>query len=498
MAEENVRQQVVEFYTAYNPDKLSEVDQILDVYAGKEEVLVNHLHRKYGVAQDDENCVEEYDTIPITLPRPLQMAFEWGAYEVLQWMGALKNGKAAENPTSEKKMKLKKARQPPLERPTNFERPPVFLFESPPDNIHGQSSSESPYSPFRAGLTIALLHQHESLCYFGRNFVGRLRRRRRMNGREPPAIEREEGADVHLQTQVLNRPQSDGGGVTLLPLHLYIPNVDGVAPIDMGKEVCNCEVWTLPTGTFASSFAPADPKSKSKCPVEEFEDEQKEALSKPPDKLAAQDMNEKIPQGIGGVTVALSVVILPFSNDGSLLVTQRANRGKSGTYNNIWVFPGGHVDKEENLRRAAVRELHEETGVIVHERGLCPLALWQAAVVHKMKQYCIVFFEAHIDQPSAEIRLSLQTSEVSRAGWIPSQYHRFIATKGPSDQWDGGNGRCPMFGTLKVEDGKFSKEPIDVHRLLPSLEAGGEELAGGHRFALAQSTGHTPPNGGLL
>jgi len=55
-----------------------------------------------------------------------------------------------------------------------------------------------------------------------------------------------------------------------------------------------------------------------------------------------------------------------------------------------------------------------------------------------------------------------------------------------------------MFGTLKVEDGKFSKEPIDVHRLLPSLEAGGEELAGGHRFALAQSTGHTPPNGGLL
>jgi 8-oxo-dGTP pyrophosphatase MutT (NUDIX family) len=63
------------------------------------------------------------------------------------------------------------------------------------------------------------------------------------------------------------------------------------------------------------------------------------------------------------------------------LVTQRANKGNTGTYNNIWVFPGGIVEKGEGLRTAAVRELLEETGITVEERSLCPIALWQAAVI---------------------------------------------------------------------------------------------------------------------
>ncbi len=136
--------------------------------------------------------------------------------------------------------------------------------------------------------------------------------------------------------------------------------------------------------------------------------------------------------------MSLSVVVLPYASDGSLvrpvyttcflnlsasafllaccftlelmnhvsvlsssctvnifvqLVTQRANKGNTGTYNNIWVFPGGIVEKGEGLRTAAVRELLEETGITVEERSLCPIALWQAAVIPR------TFAPPHLPSP---------------------------------------------------------------------------------------------------
>jgi bifunctional NMN adenylyltransferase/nudix hydrolase len=39
-----------------------------------------------------------------------------------------------------------------------------------------------------------------------------------------------------------------------------------------------------------------------------------------------------------------------------LLVRRRAEPGKG-----LWAFPGGFVDKNENLQSAVIRELHEET-----------------------------------------------------------------------------------------------------------------------------------------
>ena len=46
--------------------------------------------------------------------------------------------------------------------------------------------------------------------------------------------------------------------------------------------------------------------------------------------------------------VALACVVLPIASDGAVLLSQRANR-KRGTFSNLWVFPGGHVDPGETL-----------------------------------------------------------------------------------------------------------------------------------------------------
>jgi len=50
-----------------------------------------------------------------------------------------------------------------------------------------------------------------------------------------------------------------------------------------------------------------------------------------------------------------------FSYDGGILLVQRAIHPSYGK----WVFPGGYVDRGETLEAAALREVQEESGLVV-------------------------------------------------------------------------------------------------------------------------------------
>jgi ADP-ribose pyrophosphatase YjhB (NUDIX family) len=50
-----------------------------------------------------------------------------------------------------------------------------------------------------------------------------------------------------------------------------------------------------------------------------------------------------------------------FSYDGGILLAQRAIHPGYGK----WVFPGGYVDRGETLEAAALREVREESGLVV-------------------------------------------------------------------------------------------------------------------------------------
>ena len=50
-----------------------------------------------------------------------------------------------------------------------------------------------------------------------------------------------------------------------------------------------------------------------------------------------------------------------FSYDGGILLAQRAIHPSYGK----WVFPGGYVDRGETLEAAALREVQEESGLVV-------------------------------------------------------------------------------------------------------------------------------------
>ncbi len=61
--------------------------------------------------------------------------------------------------------------------------------------------------------------------------------------------------------------------------------------------------------------------------------------------------------------VAAGVV---FTYDGGILLVQRAIQPSYGK----WVFPGGYVDRGETLDSAALREVQEESGLVVRLRRL--------------------------------------------------------------------------------------------------------------------------------
>ncbi len=57
--------------------------------------------------------------------------------------------------------------------------------------------------------------------------------------------------------------------------------------------------------------------------------------------------------------LAVTVDILVLSRAGKILLIQR----KKPPFKDQWALPGGFVDLDETLEQAAIRELHEETGL---------------------------------------------------------------------------------------------------------------------------------------
>ncbi|MEN8240087.1 MAG: NUDIX hydrolase [Actinomycetota bacterium] len=57
----------------------------------------------------------------------------------------------------------------------------------------------------------------------------------------------------------------------------------------------------------------------------------------------------------------VGAAVVVFNDDGELLMVRR---GPTATRSGLWSIPAGYVDYGEDVRRAAARELLEETGLI--------------------------------------------------------------------------------------------------------------------------------------
>ncbi len=139
------------------------------------------------------------------------------------------------------------------------------------------------------------------------------------------------------------------------------------------------------------------------------------ALSDAVDRVGDDDAADEV------IPAAATVVLLRESVDGpEILLLERPDRG---SFAGAWVFPGGKLDdadredadepEEAVARRAAVREVTEECGLILAPDALVPLSCWNppAGVAPRIRTW---FFAAAA--PAGDLTLS--ADEAVAAQWV--------------------------------------------------------------------------------
>ena len=124
---------------------------------------------------------------------------------------------------------------------------------------------------------------------------------------------------------------------------------------------------------------------------------------------------EVIPAGAYHMVVVLYV----FSNEGKILITKRD--GRKAVNPRKWENPGGAVVKGETPLHGAIRELREETGIIVGENQL---QLAYTEISH------VQVFKGFVARISGDEKIVLQNGETEDFKWLSyDEYLQFIKTE---------------------------------------------------------------------
>lgn len=126
-----------------------------------------------------------------------------------------------------------------------------------------------------------------------------------------------------------------------------------------------------------------------------------------------------------GVDVAVSTLVQ--SADKYVLLTRRAAHMR--TFPRVWVPPGGHIDLNESIKDAGLRELHEETGISVQtcNSNVEILCLWESAFPPSLlwgtlpSRHHVLLYTFVEDKRTAEEitkTIKLQADEVDQCAWV--------------------------------------------------------------------------------
>ncbi|CAL1538265.1 unnamed protein product [Lymnaea stagnalis] len=133
-----------------------------------------------------------------------------------------------------------------------------------------------------------------------------------------------------------------------------------------------------------------------------------------------------------GVDVGAAIIL--ESSDGKVLLTRRAPHLR--IFPGLWVPPGGHVEENESLAEAGIRELQEETGIDLKimdckNKKFEILGLWESvfppmlALGPPQRHHIVVYFHAQLkDGMTAnemEKQISFNPLEVDACVWVDKE-----------------------------------------------------------------------------
>lgn len=96
-----------------------------------------------------------------------------------------------------------------------------------------------------------------------------------------------------------------------------------------------------------------------------------------------------------------------YDNKGNILVQDRLNSDWPGI-----TFPGGHVEKNESFIESTIREVREETGLVVSNLKLCGVKQFQTL---KDERYIVFLYKTNCYQGE------IKSSKEGKIFWIKAE-----------------------------------------------------------------------------
>jgi 8-oxo-dGTP pyrophosphatase MutT (NUDIX family) len=133
-----------------------------------------------------------------------------------------------------------------------------------------------------------------------------------------------------------------------------------------------------------------------------------------------------IPKAISSRRLKVGVCVLIESRDDDVcrrrvLFTRRSHLR---IFPHFWVLPGGHWEKGESSSQTALREVLEETGIVLQPDQLRLLAIWESTYPIKLlhgeptNHHLVLFYHAILPLHYSSVSLKLQAEEVCEASWL--------------------------------------------------------------------------------
>ncbi|XP_073178737.1 nucleoside diphosphate-linked moiety X motif 17 isoform X3 [Lepidochelys kempii] len=217
------------------------------------------------------------------------------------------------------------------------------------------------------------------------------------------------------------------------------------------------------------------------CPIKHLEERQAAAL----------------PEALRGRGVDVGVAVVLQSVDRRVLLTRRAKN--LSIFPNIWVPPGGHMEPDEQLLEAGLRELQEETGLRLEPGRFSwtMLGLWESVYPptlsrglprrhHVVAYLLLLSTESH---QQLQTRIKADGSEVSAYAWLEPHLLECIAAveDGAENMGHVPSNLPPTIKATELSGGSAQPTELPIATFLNTAPAAGEDVervSTGTRFAL--------------
>ncbi|KAM3615270.1 uncharacterized protein V6R79_025763 [Siganus canaliculatus] len=204
-----------------------------------------------------------------------------------------------------------------------------------------------------------------------------------------------------------------------------------------------------------------------------------------------------IPLDVQQRGIDVGVAILLQTANQRVLLTRRAKELR--IFPNVWVPPGGHVEANETLLEAGLRELKEETGLSLDPESSCPriLGLWESVYPPMLsrgrphRHHVVVYMLLLSSLSHLQLQASLKPSPAEVSACLWAERPLVVAMASAVDGEDGAVGLDGVPSSVSVSqvssDGSLIDSSLPATVFISRAPASGpdvERVSTGTKFAL--------------